>query len=1356
MAASIGFINEFDINKEDWTSYVRRLEIWMTVNKIKNEDRGNVFLATIGPQAFELLVSLTLPADILDVDFATLKRSLTDYYKPHRNVIGERYAFSKRNQESNESVADYILSLKRLSRYCEYERTLKDQLRDRLVAGLRVEAIQRKLLTERNLTWERACEISIGMESADRDTKVFSHTEQVNRLSRGKETKQNKPKGKSCFRCNGNHDPDACFHKTKKCNACSKIGHLARACRTKPPSGQRDKKGDRNHKKGKSYMVEETTDEVPAEESEVLWAIYATLDDVSESEYRAVVSLEGNSQEFIIDTGANVSVIGESLYRRKLSHLPLKRTTLTLKSYSGDVIPVLGEVDVKVTYGGQNKLLPLIVAEGKKAPLLGRKWLRSFSIDWKDIFSVQSQKMSMDDVCNKYKGIFDGKGSIKNFTADIRVKPDTVPKFCKARPVPYAMKERVEVELDRLEKDGILRKIERSDWASPIVIVPKSDKSIRICGDYKVTINPSLESRVYPMPTAEDLFSKLAGSKIFTKLDLSSAYQQLELSENSKPLLVINTHKGLYEYQHLSFGVSTAPAIFQCVMEQILQGIDGLEVLLDDILMGSEKETEHVQLVDKVLGRLAEHGIKLKLSKCKFMTESVEYLGHRIDADGIHPLSDKIKAITEAPTPRNVSELRSFIGMVNYYGKFISNMSTALAPLYSLLKGNVPWKWTEAQERAFTKCKAQLSSDSVLVHYDAHRPLTLACDASAYGIGCVISHLMDDGSERPVAYASRTLTSSESKYAQIEKEGLGIVFGIKKFHKYLYGRSFTLITDHKPLTTIFGPKTGIPTLAAARLQRWALILMAHNYEIRYRRSEDHGNADCLSRLPWESSTLATEAKINYVDYTENIPLSADQIAEATRKEVVLSKVLDFTSRGWPHHVSDAELQPYFIRRHELSVDQGCLLWGMRVIIPTRYRNAVLQDLHATHSGIVRMKSFARSLLWYPGLDKDIETTAKRCEICQTVQRDPPVAPLHPWSYPTRVWERVHIDFGEYQGQKFLVLIDSRSKWIEVELMTSTTTSKTIEVLRELFAAYGLPEEVVSDNGPQFTADEFKQFLRRNGIKQSLTPPYHPASNGAAERSVQIVKSAFKKHSVARSKGQNTLSVKHMLAGFLLTYRTTPHVVTGQSPAEIFMGRTLRTRLTLLRPDLDKTVKEVQRKQKESHDGKHQQRPLRGFDVNELCLVRNYRDGKEEKWIRGRVTERLGSLRYRVHVGATTRVTHLDQMQKYYEADEATAEADEAESTTEDLSTTSAQMSYEQLKDLIQLPVTDTHGNRPTSVAAAADISRPMSTPSKMSLPERYTSPSTSEVRKAPDVIAETCVNRRYPDRERKPVQRLDL
>ena len=440
-------------------------------------------------------------------------------------------------------------------------------------------------------------------------------------------------------------------------------------------------------------------------------------------------------------------------------------------------------------------------------------------------------------------------GTIKGYKAIIRLRQGTKPIFKKSRSVAYTLQPALELELNRMQQEGILEPVERSEWATPLVIVPKSNGKLRVYGDFKVTINQCVETKTYPLPTTDDIFARLAGGRIFTKLDLLQAYLQLPVDDDSKDLLVINTPKGLFRYNRLPYGVSVAPAIFQSVMDRILHNLP-VACYLDDILISAPTVEEHDVLVEKVLQRLQDAGIHLHQEKCHFGQRQVEYLGHLIDATGIHPTNNKVRAIKEAPVPSDITQLRAFVGLLNYYGKFIPQVATHMTPLYKLMEKDHKWLWSAECQDAFLKCKELLTCEAVLAHYDSAKPIKLACDASAYGLGAVLSHTLQDG-ERPVAFASQRLTKAERNYSQIEKEALAIVFGVKKFHKYLFGRCFSLVTDHKPLLSILSAKAEVPSVAAARMQPWAIFLSAYSYDIEFKGTKMHANADSLSRLPMQ-------------------------------------------------------------------------------------------------------------------------------------------------------------------------------------------------------------------------------------------------------------------------------------------------------------------------------------------------------------------------------------------------------------------------------------------------------------------------------------------------------------------------
>ncbi|XP_026320398.1 uncharacterized protein K02A2.6-like [Hyposmocoma kahamanoa] len=538
-----------------------------------------------------------------------------------------------------------------------------------------------------------------------------------------------------------------------------------------------------------------------------------------------------------------------------------------------------------------------------------------------------------------------------------------------------------------MEKDGKIFKVNHSEWASPIVPVKKNDGSYRLCVDFKKTVNPNLNIDIYPLPKAEDVFATMSGGSVFVVLDLTDAYQQLIVSESSQPLLTINTHKGLYRFTRLIYGIASAPAIFQKIMDQILSGIPNTCCYIDDILIKGNNMKDCLDTVRKVLERLDKYNVKVKEGKCTWFSESVEYLGHVICKEGRKPSKSLVEAIVKCKKPENVKELRSYLGMLNFYNNYIGNLSTLTKPLRELIEKNVKWNWSDLHQQSFELSKQKLLNSDILVHYDPSLPLVLFTDASPVGLGAVLCHAIKKGNnklmEKPIAFASCSLTKVQQNYSQLDREALGIIYAVTKFHKYLWGRQFTLITDNAPIRHIFHPSKNVPTLATHRLQHWALILSSYNYDIQHRKSDLLCHADALSRLPINKIVIDNSSHINESVLLE-LPMSHVDIACETAKDCVLSKVLDYVKVGWPNYMNDPAILPYFRMRFYINVVDDCLLFGSRVIVPPKCQAKVLDLLHEGHPGIVRTKLLARSSFWWPNMSTDIENKCKSCESCAAV------------------------------------------------------------------------------------------------------------------------------------------------------------------------------------------------------------------------------------------------------------------------------------------------------------------------------------------------------------------------------------
>jgi hypothetical protein len=543
----------------------------------------------------------------------------------------------------------------------------------------------------------------------------------------------------------------------------------------------------------------------------------------------------------------------------------------------------------------------------------------------------------------------------------------------------------------------------------------------------------------------------------------------------------------------------------------------------DDIIVGGTDEEDHWKNLEAVMQRIVEWGFHLSAEKCHINQRSTKFLGFILDENGRHPDPEKIAAIKKMPPPKNITQLRAFMGMINFYGKFIHRLHSYSGPLYELMKKNVRYEWKDKQKHAFEELRGLLTSDMVLTHYDPSKPIIVAADASEYGIGGVIMHEFPDGSQKPIAFTSRAFNDAEKNYGQIEKEALGLITAVKKFHQYIYGRSFLLLTDHKPLTFIFKPHGGIPKTTASRLKRWARTLLDYTFTIKYVNTKEFGEADALSRLIAETS-LENEDEMVIAAITcdkeidselqllcSKLPVKNDDIVAETMNDDKLQRVIKCHSSGKWIKDMDSYFEAFYRRRDSLSFINGSLMMEDRVVIPSSLQHRVLKMLHQGHPGIVRMKSLARSIVYWPNIDKEIENLVKSCHNCQVAAKMPPKEKPIPWSKPSKPWSRVHIDYaGPVQNLYFLVVVDAYSKWPEIVPTKTISAKATVDILRQILGRYGMPEEVISDNGTQFTSRLFKEFCDMNGIIHHFSPVYHPQSNGQAERFVDSFKRALLK------------------------------------------------------------------------------------------------------------------------------------------------------------------------------------------------------------------------------------------------------
>lgn len=1209
-----------------WASYVERLQYYFDANSIDSEDQKKaVFLTTVGDHVYTIARGLSKDQKTSNHTFKELVTLLTTHFEPTRNVIVERYEFYKCTQQPEETITEFIMRLKEMAAHCQFKE-LDNMLRDRLVCGAKSRDLKLLFFREPDLTFQTAEKLALASEAAIKNVEQVQDSANILKsMPLGTDTHKATVSGTLCRRCGNNHPPGTCWAAKVTCRFCKKLGHIEKICMAKKRS---IKKSPVNHMGEGNPETTQFPEGIEDVEELEQYATYAVLDnntDVSRgAPFLIDVLLDRKKVTMEVDSGATRTIISEETFSRLWQDEPaLGQTNLILKTWGQQMVPVLGTRKVDVTFRDKQASLQLLVAKGKGPSLLGRNWFAPLGIKLEGLHYQDA-----DGYLGEFAQIFQPFGTYSGPPISIEVDPSVAPIYRKSRSIPFAIREKVSEELDRQIKLGILVPVPHSSWATPIVPILKSDGSIRLCGDYKCTVNLAVRSDTYPLPTASESFASLAGGRFFTKLDLESAYTQIRVDDESSKILTWNTPKGLLAVKRLPFGIASAPGLFQRKMEALLAGLPGVAVLLDDILITGRNLEEHWERVREVLRRLDQAGLRLKRKKCFFAADSVVFLGYRVDANGIHPTEEKVRAVHEAAPPTDKRALQSFLGLLNFYERFLPQKATILEPLHRLLDDGKSWQWLPQHQAAFEQAKNLLKSDQVLVHHDVTRPLVMACDASPYGVGVVISHIMDDQSERPIAYGSRTLHPHERNYAQIDREALSIIFGLTKFRDYLYGRHFVIYTDHRPLLGLFHPTRQTPAVMSPRMLRWSIMLNAFSYELEYRPGKLHGNADGFSRLPRPNmpAAVVAPADIYLLDIPEQMekPITAEEIAQATSRDPELSVVYRYVMQGWPEDTLPEELASYSARRSELTTHKGCLLWGNRVVIPSQFQPTVLELLHSSHQGIVQTKSIARSYFWWPKLDKAIEEEIKSCATCQACRNHPPKAPHHPWLETTNPWSRLHLDFaGPFKGKTYLIVVDAHSGWPEI-VSTSSMTSKTvIQHLSVMFATHGLPDVLVSDNGTPFVSAEFQEFVTRHGIRHKTSAPYHPSTNGTAERMVQTLKQMLRKSSGGGSSTD--------LLRILFAIRTTPRATTGRSPAEMLMNRTPRSLWSRLHPHTST------RKAPVDPQG------TRSFKEGDLVSARNY-SGQGDKWLPGRIRRVLGPVLYEVTLQTGDHVRrHIDQL-----------------------------------------------------------------------------------------------------------------
>ena len=1184
---------------DDWPRWQRRFEQFRVASGLAGDPAAkqiSTLLYCLGEEAESVLTSSNATAaDRADYDRVMGK--FDAFFQVRRNVIFERARFNRRCQLQGETAEQYIMALYTLAANCNYGVLESEMIRDRLVVGIRDSALSERLQMDAELTLEKAKKSirqreavqeqqqvlkSVGVPGnleavrsrtepgrRQRSTQQYQHGSGHNGAA-GK-WKQRQNSSKKCTRCGKEqHARDKCPAKDATCHRCQRKGHYSAMCFAK------------------------TVSTVSESGSNLETAFLDSASSDQETAWFADVQMgEQETLKFKLDTGAEVTAISHYAYQQLLKPPPLSTPEKVLYGPSRQPLHVLGQCQSDLTYKERSCKQQVFVVDGLKNNLLGLPAITSLNL----AVRVDETSLATTDIRERFPRLFEGLGNLGE-EYEIKLKPNAVPySLCVPRHVPLPLRTKVSEELTRMETMGVISKVdEPTPWCAGMVVVPKKSGAIRICVDLK-PLNESVLREVHPLPRVDETLAQLTGAKVFSKLDANSGFWQIPLSESSRPLTTFVTPFGRYLFNKVPFGISSAPEHFQKQMSKILAGLTGVRCQMDDVLVFGQDQGEHDSRLLAALQRLEAAGVTLNSAKCEFGKTSIKFLGHLIDQTGIRADPDKTTAIREMEPPTTVPELRRFMGMVNQLGKFTPNLAQLTQPLRALLGKNTAWLWGPDQKRAFALVKSELAKPTTLALYDPDAPTTVSADASSYGLGAVLLQKVKSD-WKPVAYASRSMTETERRYAQIEKEALAITWACEKFSDYILGKVIAIETDHKPLVPLLGTKhlDSLPP----RVLRFRLRLDQFDYTISHVPGKQLYTADTLSRAPVPSVKHDTEleelAELLMETHIAHLPASKGRLETyrtAQSSDPTCSLLMQYCREGWPEkNLEDPMLKPYWEVRGEMTLGENLLLYGGRIVVPESLQEETLSKLHQGHQGIQRCRLRAQSSVWWPGVSKQLTDLIKRCQECSR-NATPNKEPLIPTPLPDYPWQKVSLDLFFLNGVTYVVIVDYFSRYPEVIQLKTTTSQGVIAALKSIFSRHGIPETIVSDNGPQYSSQEFAEFASQYGFTHSTSSPHFPQSNGHAERAVKTVKKLLKE------------SEDQYLA--LLSYRSTPLPWCGLSPSELLMGRQIRTDIPQTKETLSPEWSYLERfrhlnrefkaRQKADFDRRHRVRPLPDLPVD---------------------------------------------------------------------------------------------------------------------------------------------------------------
>ena len=1115
MATALPAFPEFDVSETStqatrWKKWLSRFRNLLVAMNVKDKPRQQALLLHYAGEATNEIFD-TLPdtaAGEGDDPLEKAVQALTNYFTPKQNREYEIYVFRQAKQESNESISAFHTRLRQLAATCEFD-DVDREIKTQIVQSCSSHKLRTKALENPSYTLTQLLDAGKAMELSKTQAANIEENQSVNNLSsrrgnrRRRNRKSNKDGGRQadkksrdwksrnggyedrksspkCRNCGGDYPhhggKTSCPAYQATCRSCGKLNHFETVCKSK------DKGEWSNTRRSTVHNVSE---EESSDEDEVYTFSRSTKALKDQPFYK--IKVHGTPVTIMADSGASINILDETEYRRLPNRPNLEPSSVKIYGYQSKVpLRVLGKFTTALESETKKLSDKLYVVEGSGGSLLS--WRTSQGLNLlQTVQQIGDQPSKTEpnapaNLIEEYDDLFHGLGKLKNYQIKLHIDENVPPVAQPHRRVPFHVRKQLEEQLRRDEELGVIERIEGpTPWVSPIVVAPKpkSPGKVRVCVDMRQA-NKAIKRERHVTPTIKEMIGDLNGAKVFTKLDLNQGYNQLELAPESRYITTFGTHMGLMRYKRLNFGISSAAEIFQNVIRETLEGIDGAKNISDDILVFGKSHEEHDQNLRAVFQRLREKGLTLNKSKCEYSKDKLEFFGYVFSKDGIAPDPKKVEEVVNLSTPSTASEVRSLLGMTNYCSRFIPDYATKTEPLRKLTHKDQPWCWTTEHDRVVNQLKEALSSAPVTAYFDPEKETEISVDASPVGLAAILSQVDLQTEERHViTYASRSLTATEQRYSQTEREALAVVWACEHLHLYVHGKPITVYTDHRPLVTIYGNPSSKPP---ARIERWALRLQPYQITVKYRRGETNP-ADYLSRHPTKNAAQTThqqkvaEEYINYLATTSTPKaLKTQDIEAATRADATLQGVAEAIAKGNWHLVvkrPGVDLTEFRLLervKDELAVSASgnLILRGTRIVIPKSLQEHVVNLAHEGHQGLEKTKSLLREKVWFPNIDKLVESKVKSCTACLITTPECKREPLQMSPLPAAPWKEISVDFADLPNQEYLLLItDDYSRY---------------PVVDKVFSEFGVPDVVKSDNGPRFNSKDFASFADDLGFK----------------------------------------------------------------------------------------------------------------------------------------------------------------------------------------------------------------------------------------------------------------------------------